>query len=461
MVPEGSWFVDDRSVVSVSELNRKVRQVLEQEEGLQDVWLRGELSNYSGPHQASGHMYFRVKDEEAELDCVMWRRNVRQVTADLREGLEVLAHGSVGLYEQRGSYQFYVDRILEAGDGELHLRYEELKRTLREEGLFDEDRKRPVPSFPRTVGVVTSREAAAFQDVLNVLSRRSPHVRVLLADARVQGDGAGGTVREGIERLNRHAASEEVDVIIVTRGGGSLEDLWAFNEETAVRAIAESSVPVIVGVGHETDVTLAGLAADVRAPTPSAAAEVAAVDRGDALERLDGARGRLARRLEGMVRLGRGRLDGLASRPVLARSGVLLGEVWQRFDEASFRLPRAMQARVDAGRSRVRALAERSVLRDGRALLRDPEGRVQRVMDRLPGAVVRRVERAEHTVEGLSSRLDALSPLSVLERGYAVAHVEGKTVRGVEDVDVGDALRVRVLDGEISSLVEDVLEDDA
>lgn len=452
---------EDRTVLTVTEVNRRVKKLLEETPGLQDVWLRGELSNHTGPHEASGHMYFCMKDDDAQIDCVMWRRNARRVTAELQDGLEVLAHGSIGLYEQRGSYQFYVDRILEAGKGELFLEFQELKERLGEEGLFDPDRKRELPPFPLTIGVVTSKSGAAFQDVLNVLRRRSPHLRVILADARVQGDDASGTIVDAIERMNEHARHDEVDVILVTRGGGSLEDLWAFNEEPTVRAIAESRVPVISAVGHETDTTLSDLAADARAPTPSAGAELAAPSRDGSLERVDKAKRSLARRLKGLLRFKVRRLDGMASRPVLSRRGALLSGPWQRFDDLAARLPRAMGQRLQTERARVDGLAQRSVFRGVDALMGSSKQRLERLGDRLPRAARRNVEGAENRLEALGGRLEALSPLRVLERGYAVVTREGETVRSVRDVDKGQGLNVRVTDGRVRARVEDTQEDES
>jgi exodeoxyribonuclease VII large subunit len=445
---------DGRPVVTVSELNTKVSRLLEAEPELRNVWLRGEISNWTGPHGSSGHAYFSVKDDDAEIDCVMWRRNVQGLTIEPGDGMEVLARGSVGLYEKRGSYQFYIEQMLEAGRGDLYLRYQQLKAELDEEGLFDPERKRSLPAFPRAIGVVTSRDAAGFQDVLNVLRRRSPHVRVLLSDARVQGGEAAPTIVDAIERLNAHAErGHPVDVIVVTRGGGSMEDLWAFNEEETVRAVADSRLPVVAGVGHETDTTLTDLAADERAPTPSAAAEVAAPSREESLERVDELRQRLARRVQHVVDLKRSRVDGLADRPVLSRPGALFAEANQLTDELASRLPRAMQARLGEARARVDALANRSVLCSTQGVLADRERRLENVSTRLPRAAERTLERSRNRVGRLAGRLDALSPLKVLERGYASASRDGEPVRSVTDVEVGDEMDVRVTDGTIVSEV--------
>ena len=447
---------DDRPVVTVSELNTKVSQILEGQPELRNVWLRGEVSNWTGPHGASGHAYFRIKDDDAEIDCVMWRRNVQGLSIEPQEGMEVLARGSVGLYEKRGSYQFYIEEMVEAGRGDLYLRYQQLKDRLEEEGLFDPERKQPLGAFPRTIGVVTSREAAGLQDVLNVMRRRSPHVDVLVSDARVQGEGASSTIVEAIQRLDDHARrGHDVDLIVVTRGGGSLEDLWAFNEEETVRAVANSRLPIVSGVGHETDTTLTDLAADERAPTPSAAAEVAAPSREESLERVDELRQRLARRVQHVVDLKRSRVNGLADRPVLSRPGALFAEANQLTDELASRLPRAMQTRLDEARARIDALASRSVLCSTQGVLGDRARHLGTLSARLPRAAERTLERSKNELGQLAGRLDALSPLKVLERGYASASTDGEPVRSIADVDRGDELDVRVTDGTIVSEVTD------
>jgi exodeoxyribonuclease VII large subunit len=453
---------DDRPVLEVSEMNSRVRAVIEDETDLQDVWLRGEVSNYSGPHHNSGHLYFRLKDEDAEIDCTMWRRNVQKLEIEPEDGMEVLALGSPGMWEKAGKYQFYVERMLTAGRGDLFLRYQMLKEQLGEEGLFDEGTKRPLPEFPRVIGIVTSKGAAALQDVLNVLTRRSPHLRVLVSDARVQGDGAAETIVDAIERLSAYAArGNRLDLIVVTRGGGSMEDLWAFNEEPTVRAVANSRVPVVAGVGHETDVTLAGMAADARSPTPSAAAEVAAPAREEVLERIEDRERRLARRLHQILELKSSRLEALAERPVLSGPHALFSQAWQLTDDLATRLPRAMQARLDRARTRLETLAQRSVVAGPRTLVEDRRSRLDELASRLPRAIERDLERAKSRLAEQAGRLDAMSPLKVLSRGYSVATVDGSTVRTIDDVDRGDRMDVRVQDGTVHTDVTDTTEDQA
>ncbi len=456
---EESLAPDDRPVLTVSEVNRRVRQLLEDQPDLRQIWVRGEVSNYRGPHHGSGHLYFRLKDEDAEIDCVMWRGQARGLQFEPEDGMEVLAKASVGLWEKAGKYQIYVSEMLEAGQGDLYLRYQMLKKRLGEEGLFDESRKRPLPEFTRTVGIVTSKGAAALQDALNVLRRRSPHVHVVIADAKVQGEGAAETVADAIARLGRWAdAGNRLDVIIVTRGGGSMEDLWAFNEEVAVRAVARSRVPVVSGVGHETDWTLVDLAADVRAPTPSAAAEVAAQSREETLTMLSDKERELAARLDHQLQVYRHRLDGLATRPVLSRPEALLRQAWQRTDDLADRLPRAARTRLDHARSRLEALSRSPVFRRPEALMDPARTRVDELERRLPRAAELVLERGHNRLGERASTLDALSPLKVLGRGFAAAQKEGQLVRSIQDVAPGDRLDIRVEDGTIATDVQETEE---
>ena len=272
--------------LEVSELSRYLRKLLEGDAALQDLWVRGEISNLSRP--TSGHIYFTLKDEQAALRCVIWRAQAARLRGSLQNGLRVEAHGAISLYERDGTYQFYVNSVRLSGEGLLYQEFMLLKARLEAEGLFDAERKRPVPPAPRSIGIVTSPTGAALQDMLNTLRQRNPLLHVLIAPCAVQGSEAPPQIVAALRRLNR--LSPPVDVIVVARGGGSLEDLWAFNDERVVRAIAESRVPVISGVGHETDFTLSDFAADLRAPTPTGAAVLAAPDVGellDLLRRLD------------------------------------------------------------------------------------------------------------------------------------------------------------------------------
>lgn len=298
-----SLFPDTPASYTVQEVNAYLRELMESDPTLQDIWVQGEVSNLSIPR--SGHMYFTLKDAQATLRCVMWRSQVARLTYLPQDGDQVEIHGSISVYEAGGQYQLYADQIRPIGEGLLYQEFNRLKQKLQDEGLFDPERKRPVPYSPQTVGIVTSPTGAALRDMLNTLRRRYPLVEVVLSPTAVQGDAAPDEIVAALQRLNQVV---QPDVILVARGGGSIEDLWAFNEEQVARAIAASIAPVICGVGHETDFTIADFVADLRAPTPSAAAELATPDQAELWERIEGWTTRLAGSMERQLGQMRGSL---------------------------------------------------------------------------------------------------------------------------------------------------------
>ncbi len=361
---------------SVSELTSRIRTLLEQEPSFQNLWVNGEVSNFS--RASSGHCYFTLKDAGAQLGCVIWRSQAYRMDYLPASGDQVLAHGNIGLYEAGGRYQLYVDAVRPAGRGTLQQAYERLKARLEAEGLFDAERKRPLPAYPQRIGVVTSPTAAALRDVLNVLRRRYPIADVLLSPSQVQGDAAPPQIVTALAALN---ARDDVDVILVVRGGGSLEDLWAFNDERVARAVAASRLPVISGVGHETDFSLADFAADHRAPTPSAAAELATPDRAELLAGLARRRQQLHRALLAHVAGDRQHVEQL--RRNLRHLAPLrqIINARQQLDGLQARAAVALDHRLAHERQRLReftgqlrALDPEAVLRRGYAIVREREG---------------------------------------------------------------------------------------
>ncbi|HUV15949.1 MAG TPA: exodeoxyribonuclease VII large subunit [Pelolinea sp.] len=366
----------NRQVYSVSDLTAYIRAVLESNENLTGIWVSGEISNLSRP--GSGHVYFTLKDANASLRCVIWREQARYLSGALRDGMAVEAHGSISVYEQGGQYQLYVDGLRAAGEGLLYQEFLRLKAQLEAEGLFDEERKRPIPRLPQVIGVVTSPTGAAFQDMLNTLRARCPLVEVVLAPSSVQGDAAPAQIAAALEALNRFI---KPDVIIVGRGGGSLEDLWAFNDERVVRAVAMSEAPVISGVGHETDFTLTDFAADLRAPTPTGAAVLAAPDREDLLTETRALSMRLVQVVQDSVEQRRYKLSGAAHRMDQVSPRWRVMQDMQRLDELSLRIVsmmkntlRAETARLQAAEVRLRSLDPRQVINRGYALVQDKAG---------------------------------------------------------------------------------------
>ncbi|MEJ2541079.1 MAG: exodeoxyribonuclease VII large subunit [Gemmatimonadota bacterium] len=413
-------------VLTVTQVNRAVRQHLEAR--FSSIWVGGEVSNWK--RARSGHCYFSLRDDASELRCVMWRSDAARLPMDPDDGMEVRLLGDLTLYEARGSFQMRVRKLEAAGEeGLWRLAFERLKEKLGAEGLLAPDRKRPVPRFPKTVGVVTSTTGAALRDILSVLRRRAPWTRVLVRHARVQGEGAAQEIAEGIRFFALHGG---VDVLVVGRGGGSVEDLWCFNEEPVARAIVACPIPVVSAVGHEVDVTISDLVADLRAPTPSAAAEAVVPD-GDTLRTQIREVGvRLRRALQAGVELRRRRLQDGPRR--LARAlGARIGPMGHRVEGARRRLALAM-----------------------RGLLHDRRRRAQ-VDDRLARAVQVRLRSGEERLAGLAGRLHALSPLATLERGYAIplSHAGG-LIRSAAEFSALEGFRLRVHDGTVDARVEGV-----
>lgn len=386
-------------VWSVSQVNKAVRTLLET--AVDALWVSGEVGNWTRSRQ--GHCYFTLKDDRAQLKCVLFRTEADRLPTDPEEGMRVRVHGSLTLYEARGDYQLVAQQVVAEGEeGLWRLAFEKLRRKLEGEGLLEASRKRRLPRFPATVGVVTSPTGAAIRDILTVLRRRAPWIRVVVRGARVQGEGAALEVARALKALD---ASGLCDVIIVGRGGGSREDLWAFNEEPVARAIVETRVPVVSAVGHEVDITISDLVADLRAATPSAAAEAVAPDGEALLEQIGVLPERLARGLRGTVERRK-----------------------QRLERAFSRVARVMERRLAPARQTV-DLAE---------------GRLERGLRRL-------LERRKAALGAGAGRLQALSPLAILERGYAMARTgDGKVVRRVEELPAGRTFELRVMDGTVA-----------
>ncbi|MBW8012577.1 MAG: exodeoxyribonuclease VII large subunit [Chloroflexi bacterium] len=391
-------FQSPQIPLTVSDLTRHLRSLLESDELLQDVWVQGEVSNLSRPK--SGHMYFTLKDSTASLRCVMWRNAVSRQMYQPSDGDALEVHGNVSVYEASGQYQLYADLLRPAGEGALYQEFLRLKDKLEAEGLFDPERKRPIPAWPQTIGLITSPTGAALRDMLNTLRRRYPIVDVVLAPVTVQGEKAPQEIVSALERLNRIV---RLDVILLSRGGGSIEDLWAFNAESVARAIAASAAPVISGVGHETDFTIADFTADLRAPTPTAAAELATPDQ-----------------LE-------------------LRAGLI---------ESKDYLERQALTFLENLRWAFNSLYNRLNLSSPLSQVRRDRQRLDELLRRADLVVAHKTELRRTHLQGLEQHLIALSPQGVLERGYAaLSHVDGALVRSTKDIKPGDALEAQVSDG--------------
>lgn len=438
-----------RKIFTITEINHVSRMLLE--DSLTDIWLEGEISNVRQP--GSGHLYFSLKDAQAEISAVMFRSQNALLKFKLENGLQVLVNGRVSLYEARGIYQVNIQWMEPRGRGALHLAFEQLKQKLSAEGLFETERKRPIPTLPRRVGVVTSQTGAAIRDILRVLRRRHAGVDVLLAPARVQGEGAAQEIALAIQALNE---LDDIDVMIVGRGGGSIEDLWPFNEEVVARAIVGSRIPVISAVGHEIDVTITDWVADVRAPTPSAAAEMVVASRTEMLERVNGLCRRLLQAFRLRAAAARSLLDRLLAASEPERLRERLQRSAQRVDDLQLRAGLALRRCVDAARgrwSKAFGLLQPSLRRERlhwqAAVVGDLDRRL-RIAGRWS------LERSQTRHSEALRTLESLSPLSVLERGYALClnPRTGSLVLAWDQVTAGDPVQVRLAAGRIDCEVQ-------
>ena len=397
------------TVYSVNELNAYVKRILDNDENLKHIFVTGEISNYKAHY--SGHLYMTIKDESASVKAVMFAGNASRLRFRPENGMKVLIFGTVSLFPRDGSYQLYISDMQPDGIGALSVAFEQLKKKLAAEGLFSETYKKPIPQFPKRIGVITSETGAAVQDIFNVLSRRFPGAEVVLRPTQVQGDGAAQDIAKAIYLFNEYNAA---DVLIVGRGGGSIEDLWAFNEEVVARAVFASEIPVISAVGHETDYTICDFVADLRAPTPSAAAELAVPDK-----------------LE------------LKSELISYKQHIL----------------NLTKNKLDRERSKLLAIEKSGALRDPVTKLNENRRELLYLSERITNLTVSAVDSNKMKYAALAGKLNALSPLGVISRGYALAESEGKVVTRVKDVEVNDEISVRLSDGMLKAKVIGIEED--
>ncbi len=391
--------------VTVSQLNTYIRSRMEEDPALQSLFVVGEISNFTD-HYRSGHLYLSLKDEKSVIRAVMFAQYARRLRFRPEDGMKVIARGHVGVYEANGQYQLYIEDMQPDGLGALNLAFEQLKQKLEKEGLFAQERKKPLPKYPERIGVITSPTGAAVQDITTILARRFPLAEIVFCPVLVQGEGAAPQIVKALEEMNRRQAA---DVIILGRGGGSLEDLWAFNEESVARAVAASQIPVISAVGHETDFTICDFAADCRAATPSAAAELAVPDQLALKAFLLSVEGSLVRQVLGILERSRQRLDELVGRSPLMQPQKLFGE---------------------------------------------PANRLQQLQEALERAARGAVSEKRHAFSLQAEKLQALSPLAVLGRGYSIAEKEGALLKSVKEVRPGDTIRAHLRDGYMDCTVQ-------
>lgn len=436
----------DRELLSVSQLNSRARLLLE--DVFAQVWVEGEISNLAKP--ASGHLYFTLKDSQAQVRCALFRQNAARVRQALRDGLAVKVRGKVSLFEGRGDYQLIVDAVEPAGDGALRLAFEALKEKLAGEGLFAVERKRALPAHPQHIGIVSSPSGAVIRDIISVFRRRAPQVALTLVPSAVQGREATAQLVRALQLADRAG----FDAIILARGGGSLEDLWCFNEEAVARAVAACITPVVSAVGHETDVSISDFVADVRAPTPSAAAELLAPDSADLQRRLDNLRRRLLLRMQGLLAQQRLRLDGLGRR--LRHPGERLRQQAQRLDDLDMRLRRAQQQYLQQRQALLTRLDTRLAAQHPRRSLALLRQQLDSLASRLPRAMHSQLRQQRQQLQAFGQQLHIVSPLATLGRGYSILLDErGQAIRSAQHTQPGQRVTARLGEGQLSLRVED------
>ncbi len=436
-----------KDVYTVSRLNLEVRSLIES--SYPPIWVEGEISNLARPR--SGHIYFSLKDDSCQVRCAMFRMANRQLEFDPEDGMQVLANARVSLYPERGEFQLIVQYMEEAGAGALRRAFEALKQRLAAEGLFDEEKKRPLPEFPDTIGVVTSPTGAALRDILHVVRRRHPGIRVVIYPVPVQGAQAAPEI---VRMIGVAGARGECDVLILARGGGSIEDLWAFNDELLARAIRACPIPVVTGIGHEVDFTIADFAADRRAPTPSAAAELVTPDVRHLITRIAGSRQRLIQLMAALIRNQRENLDWLSKRLLLPRRRLL--DLTQRVDELSLRMNRSARGVPVSRRAALAALNARLSARHPASQIELNRARHADLRRRLTDFTRRRLSDARARVSETTRALNSISPLGTLERGYSILTraEDGALVHTAENVKRGERIHARLAKGELDLTVE-------
>ncbi|EMX9179127.1 exodeoxyribonuclease VII large subunit [Citrobacter sedlakii] len=438
------------AIFTVSRLNQTVRLLLEQEMG--QVWISGEISNFSQP--ASGHWYFTLKDDAAQVRCAMFRNSNRRVTFRPQHGQQVLVRANITLYEPRGDYQIIVESMQPAGEGLLQQKFEQLKATLSAEGLFDQQFKKPLPSPARCVGVITSKTGAALHDILHVLKRRDPSLPVIIYPTAVQGDDAPGQIVRAIELANMR---NECDVLIVGRGGGSLEDLWSFNDERVARAIFASRIPVVSAVGHETDVTIADFVGDLRAPTPSAAAEMVSRNQQELVRQLQSAQQRLGMAMDYFLANRSRRFTQLHHRLQQQHPQLRLARQQTALERLQQRMNIAIDSQLKRSGQQQFRLLQRLNHQNPQPRIHRAQSRVQQLEYRLADTIRARLSLTRERFGNAVTHLEAVSPLSTLARGYSVtSSADGNVLKHTKQVKAGDLLTTRVTDGWVESEVKAV-----
>jgi len=442
-------------IYTVKEVTSYIKREIENDEKLQDIWVRGEISNFKFP---SRHLYFALKDEESLLSCVMFQNRAVELNFTLKNGLEVIAKGSIGVYKPQGRYQLYVEEILPVGKGALYLKFEQLKEELEKRGYFDPEHKIPLPYLPQRIGVVTSLKGAAIKDILTVLNKRFSNTEIVLSPCRVQGDEAAAEIAQAVQNLNDYG---EVDVIIVGRGGGSFEDLFCFNERIVAEAIYNSHIPIISAVGHEIDISIADFVADERTPTPSSAAERVIPKKEDLIEMLQTRAQRMSTLMKNYINLSSSNIEKIKSSFVFKQPYRRLQEIQQQMDELEKKMIFSFSSRIKLDKNQFISMKNRLLQTSPQKRIDLIKESLKKEKEKLYTSGKRRLKKEEEKISFYKKRVNDLSPLSILKRGYSICftHPEGKIIKESRQVKKGERIKVKLHQGKIYSQVYEVEEE--
>ena len=438
---------------TITALNKAIKNMFDEKKELNNIHLKGEISNFK--HHSRGHLYFTLKDENSQLSAIMFASSTKNLKFEPSDGMKVLVSGRVSVYEMGGTYQIYVEEMIEDGLGNLYLEFEKLKKKLEAEGLFKKEYKKEIPKFPSKIGIITAPTGAAIKDILSTIKRRFPIVETILFPTLVQGVDAKDDIVKNIELANTY----DLDVIILGRGGGSIEDLWAFNEECVARAIFKSHIPIISGVGHEVDFTISDFVADIRAATPTGAAEICVPNRDDVKELFNQYNLRVIKDIKHCIELAKEKLNTLKNNYLLKNPISLYEKEEQFFDNLYERLVMAINNNIIYHREYLKKIQHSFIFTNPNMLFIDKAYNYNDLVKRLDGSIKKTIDNKKNNYLNLLSKLEVLNPITTLKRGYSVTRIKDKTITSTKDVKIGDILLTSIADGKLESVVDKVYED--
>ena len=443
----------DIKYFTITALNKAIKNMFEEKRELNNIHLKGEISNFK--HHTRGHFYFTLKDENSQLSAIMFASNAKNITFEPTDGMKVLVSGKVSVYEMGGTYQIYVNEMMQDGLGNLYLEFEKLKKKLEAEGLFKKEYKKPIPKFPMKIGIITAPTGAAIRDIMSTIKRRFPICETILFPSLVQGVDA----KDDIVRNIRLANTYDLDVIILGRGGGSIEDLWAFNEECVARAIFESQIPIVSGVGHEVDFTISDFVADLRAPTPTGAAEMTVPNRVDVIELFNQYNTRLIKAISNEIDMAYEKLNSLKNSYILKNPMSLYEKLEQNFDHLYERLLISFNNTLISNNERLKTVKGSFIFKNPKMLFADKAYNYNDLVNRVKISINKILDNKTNLYVNLLGKLEVLNPITTIKRGYSITRIKDKVVKSIHEVNKGDVITISLSDGKIDSKIENVYDE--